>query len=387
MSFILKLAILFLNIIYFFIKLFPTRNKITMISRQSDNITTDFKLLKDEINKCTDYKVIILTKKLKPGLKNKIAYIFHMFTQMYHIATSKCVILDSYCLSVSLLKHKKKLVVIQMWHAMGCLKKFGYSIVETNASTSAFEKTMTIEKKKKINEVMRMHKGYNYIFASSKECVPHFAEAFGYSLEKMVVMPLPVVDLLTDFKYQEDINKKIKDSYPIMKKKKNIVYVPTFRPEEKEKKIQELIDCVDFEKYNFIIKLHPLTNLNNYDERVIWDKKFSSQDMMIIADYIITDYSAVVYEASLLGKPLYFYTYDYEEYVRKRDFYLDFKQELPGVISEDPKEIMNAITGDNYDLTAIEKFKNKYIYITDDTVCHRIVLFIEDAISRKCDNN
>lgn len=382
MLLILKLAIVFLNIIYFFIKLFPTKNKITMISRQSDKITTDFKLLKKEINKSTDYQVVILTKKLKPGIKNKISYVFHMFKQMYHIATSKCVILDSYCIPISLLKHKKKLVVIQMWHAMGCLKKFGYSIEETNSSTSAFDKEMTIEKKKKINKVMRMHKGYNYIFASSESSAPHFAEAFGYDIDSMVVMPLPIVDLLTDSNYKEEVNKRIKNTYPIMKKKKNIVYVPTFRPEEKEEKIQELIDSIDYKKYNLIIKLHPLTNLSNYDERVIWDKKFSSQDMMIAGNYIITDYSAIVYEASLLNKPLFFYTYDYDEYVNKRDFYTDFKKELPGFISTNSKDIIEAIEHDNYDLTRIHKFRNEYIDMNSDTVCHRIVLFIKKVIKR-----
>ena len=34
---------------------------------------------------------------------NKFKYFLHMFVQMYHIATSKVVILDSYCIVVSIL--------------------------------------------------------------------------------------------------------------------------------------------------------------------------------------------------------------------------------------------------------------------------------------------
>ena len=184
-------------------------------------------------------------------------------------------------------------------------------------------------------------------------------------------------------KNKEKVRKKVYDAYPILKAKKNIVYVPTFRPEEKEDMIQALIDGVDYKKYNLIIKLHPLTTLMNYDKRVIWDKQFSSQDMLLIADYIITDYSAIVYEASLLNKPLYFYTYDYDEYVSKRDFYTDFKKELPGVISGDAKKIIDAIKNNNYDLEKIKAFSDKYINITDEKVCERIVAFMLKALSLK----
>lgn len=383
MTFILKIVILLMRFIYFFIKLLPTRNKVTMISRQSNKPTSDFLLLKKEIEKQTSFKVVMLTKKLEPSIFKKFLYVFHILRQMYHIATSKVVLLDSYCLPVSLLHHKKKLLVIQMWHAMGSLKKFGYSVVETDTASSAFKNKMTKDRKKSIVKVMRMHKGYDYILTSSDESAPHFAEAFGYPLEKMVVIPLPIVDLLTDVSYQKQMEDEIKNSYPEMRKRKNIVYVPTFRPEEKEDKIQELIDSVDYEHYNLIIKLHPLTKLNHYDERVIWDKQFTSQDMLLASDIIISDYSAIIYEASLLNKPLYFYIYDYNEYVKMRDFYTDFKKELPGFMSGEAKKIIDAITSEKYDLKKIKAFQEKYVNITDKKACERIVAFMLKALAFK----
>ena len=383
MNILLKCAILILKIIYFFLKLFPIRNKITMISRQSNTAPLDFELLSQEIERDGEYRYVILAHKLQPGLKNKVKYIFHMFKQMYHIATSKVVILDTYCIVVSLLKHKKNLIVIQMWHAMGALKKFGYSVVETVTSTSALGKQMTSEEKKELSTTMKMHKGYDYIFASSEVCVPYFAEAFGYQKESMIVMPLPVVDILTDKEYIENKKQNIIKKYPILKDRKNIVYVPTFRRAEKEEKIQELIDNVDYTKYNLIIKPHPLTKLEKHDERVIWDSYFSSRDMLMIADYIISDYSAIIYEASLLTKPLYFYTYDYDDYVEMRNFYTDFKKELPGLISEDSKVILKAIEKEEYSLDRVKQFSQKYINQTGDKVCKRILLFLKESINKK----
>ena len=380
MNILLKLAIFGLKFIYFFIKLFPTKNKITMISRQSNNSTIDFDVLSEEINKQKKYKYVILARKLEPGILKKIKYIFHMFVQMYHLATSKVVILDSYCVVVSLLNHKKDLLVIQMWHAMGSLKKFGKSVLSTDTSTSALNKQMSKEEKLELSNVMKMHNGYTYIFTSSEYCIPNFAEAFGYDESKLVVMPLPIVDRLTNKKYIENKIKEIKNEYKQTNNKKNIIYVPTFRVNENILKIQELIDSVNYDKYNLIIKPHPLTIIDDKDERVIWDIKYSSLDMMMISDYIITDYSAIVFEASLLNKPIYFYTYDYEEYVDQRNFYIDYKKEMPGLFTATAETIITSIEKDDYELDKIKYFSKKYIQLTDKTVCKEILNFIDKNI-------
>ena len=55
-------------------------------------------------------------------------------------------------------------------------------------------------------------------------------------------------------------------------------------------------------------------------------------ELLHVADYIITDYSAIVYEAAITQKPIYFYTYDYEEYQINRGTYIDYMSEMPGPI-------------------------------------------------------
>ena len=52
---LINIAKFILNIIYFFIKLFPTRNKIVMISRQTNVPSDDFRLIEKEINKHRKY--------------------------------------------------------------------------------------------------------------------------------------------------------------------------------------------------------------------------------------------------------------------------------------------------------------------------------------------
>lgn len=335
-------AAVILNCVYSIFKLFPVKRKITYISRQSNVLPLDFQLVINEMEKRhPDYEQITLIKMIGKSIPEKIGYCFHMFRQMYHIATSQMVVLDTYCITISLLHQRKSLIVIQMWHALGALKKFGYSILDKDEGTS-----------RSLAEVMRMHKNYTYVFSSSKFCSRFFAEAFDVSMDKMIVMPLPRLDLLCDTDQFLIVEKEILNSYPQLldQKKKTIVYAPTFRKEDgdfEEKALQKaaeaLAEIVDYEKYNLIVKFHPLSDIVLKHEKVIQDKIFSTIDFCRIADAVILDYSAVVFEIAMLGKPMFFYTFDYEAYMEKRDVYIDFKKYIPGTITEDPQKLMEAI--------------------------------------------
>ena len=195
-----------LNAIYCVFKLLPVQKKITYISRQSNALSVDYRLVIGEMKKrCPEYRNITLIKMIGDGIPAKIGYCFHMLRQMYHIATSEMVVLDTYCITVSLLKQRDSLIVIQMWHALGALKKFGYSILDKEEGTE-----------RSLAEAMKMHRNYSYVFSSSEFCSRFFAEAFHVSMDKMVVMPLPRLDLLSNRKYGNEIKEKIFSKYPML---------------------------------------------------------------------------------------------------------------------------------------------------------------------------
>lgn len=372
-----KIAILCAKILYSFFKLFPIQNKITMISRQSNKETLDFKLLREKIEKNDkNKKVVVLCHKLEGGINakftEKMRYGIHMLSQMYNIATSKVVILDSYCILISILKHKKKLKVIQMWHSMGTMKKFGYQILNMEEGS-----------KKEVAMLMKMHKNYDYVFASSMAYAKQLAEGFDCTLDKIRIFSLPRVDLLTSEEYRKMIVEKIEEKYPVTAKKKNILYCPTFRKDEKRLKeeIYKMIKEVDFNKYNLIIKLHPLSRIEINSQEVIFDKEFSSMDMLFIADYVISDYSCIIYEASILKIPLFFLAFDLQEYINKRGLTIDYKKELPGIVSKDAKKIIEAINSDKYNIEEVEQFRKKYV--TNIKNCTEKILEFVDKIMKE----
>ena len=104
-----------LKFIYFFLKKLPTnKNKIVFISRQTNDINTDFAMIRDEIEKRDkNIKMVFLCQRIEKGIVNSIKYSFTILKQMHALATSKIAIIDSYCIPVCILNHKKSLFVLQ----------------------------------------------------------------------------------------------------------------------------------------------------------------------------------------------------------------------------------------------------------------------------------
>lgn len=369
---IINIIIIILNFIYCFFKLIPTKNKITFISRQANSTSIDFKLLINELTATLpNYQVVVLCKKIDRGILNKIFYCFHIFKQMYHIATSKVVILDSYCITISILNHKKSLKVIQMWHAIGLMKKAGYSILNKKEGRDA-----------SLAQSLKMHKNYNYILVSSDNLKKSFKKVFNCTDKQLITLPLPRVDLLKSEEYHQNNKKLIYEKYPQMKNKKNILYVPTFRKNEKthEEKINELIDSIDFNKFNLVIKLHPLSKINISSNKVINDKYFSSMEMISTCDYVISDYSTIIYEAAIANKPLFFYAFDIETYKKNRGFFINYEKEVPGLITDNPKKIINAINNNDFDMHKVNIFLKKYVDMNNKINTAEIVRFIKKIL-------
>lgn len=117
-----------MNFIYFFLKLCPTdKNKVLFLSRQSNTVTEDIDFLSRRLVELKpETNIVIITKRADKDFASMLEYAFVTLKSMYHLATASVCVLDSYWPAVSVLHHKKQLAVIQMWHAMGKIKKSGY---------------------------------------------------------------------------------------------------------------------------------------------------------------------------------------------------------------------------------------------------------------------
>ncbi len=370
---LIKIFKVMMRVFYAGFKLLPTKNKVTLISRQSDDTTLDFKLLGDELWK-DGINVVTLTKKLEPRITRIITYFFHMFRQMYHIATSKVVVIDSYCILISILKHKEELKVIQTWHALSAIKKFGYQTIGKKDGTSQM-----------VAEEMNMHGNYDYILASSDKTGLDFSKAFNVTTAKIVKLGLPRIDYI--LREEDLVPKEMKIDYPKLALKENIIYIPTFRKGQIID-VEGLIREIDFDKYNLIVKIHPLDDVTprtSDNSQVIFDDKYNSYDWLRLANVVISDYSSFVIEATLANKPLFLYGYDIEDYMANTGLNIDFTKESIGkYLFKEPKELVSSIS-DRYDYDAVRDLRKKYIDVDTYNCSRQIADFIENLLGESND--
>lgn len=333
-----------LTLLYHFCRLFPVRRRVVCISRQSNNAPVDFLLLKEALSReKPPYDTVILANKLE----NPLRYLPIMAKQVFFMATSQAVVLDSYCIAASLLGARIKAPVIQIWHALGNMKKFGYAALDTPEGHSS-----------EMAHLMHMHEGYDAVAVSSLNFRDDFAAGFGVDPEIIFEAPLPRIDLLRDPAHRSRQRDALLAKHPEMGTKKTIVYCPTFRkapPSNEHKATLDLLSAIDFDTYNLIFMPHPVSRQVMDDSRVITAPR-NGIDPLFAADYVITDYSTVMYEAGLLGIPVYLYAYDWDSYHEKRAFNIDLEHDVPTLFTDNAAAIAQAIESNRFDRKAFARF-------------------------------
>jgi CDP-glycerol glycerophosphotransferase (TagB/SpsB family) len=88
--------------------------------------------------------------------------------------------------------------------------------------------------------------------------------------------------------------------------------------------------------------------------------QFEISDLLVTANILITDYSSIPYEYSLLHRPIIFFTYDLDEYKRKRGVMAGFEDHLPGPMVKDTESIIELIQTDRFDLSQVEYYSEKW---------------------------
>ena len=355
--------------------------KVTIISRESDEPTLDISMLDEELRRRgieTEVMTQLFTKDKSAG--DLAGYLGTVAKQEAAILKSDVVVLDTYNIPVSMLPRIGKTKVIQMWHALSAVKKFGWQTVGNEDGTS--ERTATL---------MRMHKGYDYVLAPSDATADIFAEAFRTDRSKIVKLGLPRIDYINSA-VRGDARFKtfgaIYALYPELAKsddKKIVLYVPTFRKGAMPD-IKGLADALDPEKYVLIVSLHPLYRSEEelpQADNIIYEEELSSFDLLGIADIIISDYSSMVVEATLADKPLYLYTYDIDQYSETTGLNMDFDAEAIGkYVFRNAKSLAKALEAP-YDMKALRTFRNKYIEVDTENCTGQLADFIESLLPER----
>lgn len=356
---------------------FPVKkNRVVFLSNRRNDLSGNFEFVYDQLkhDDSLDIRFVLdshETRRMKFGNMLRLAIYF---------ANSKLILVDDYMELLFKLPRREGTTLIQLWHACGAFKTFGCSRMGKKGGQGL----------KSPN-----HRSYDYATVSSKEIAKFYAEGFGLSLEKVVATGVPRTDIFFDEKYKNKVVRKFYKKYPKLEDKKILLFAPTFRGNGKNTSYYpvELFDVNKLyeqlgQEYAIIIKHHPFVKNRNpiqkeYKDYIIdLSKNSELNDLLFITDYLITDYSSVVFEASLLNIPMLFYVFDLEQYIATRGFYYEYETFVPGKIVYHFDEISNAIINENLEQEKIEPFRNRFFDGKDGKSTQRTVELIYDNLKK-----
>ncbi|AIF44608.1 CDP-glycerol glycerophosphotransferase family protein [Virgibacillus sp. SK37] len=269
-----------------------------------------------------------------------------LFNEVIKLSNAKYLILDDYYLPIYLLTPNSNLKVIQVWHAAGAFKKFGYSTVGTRFGPSS-----------EYLKLIPIHSNYTHAYVSSNKIRGFYAEAFNMPLNKVYPLGVPRTDLFFNKSCRNKVIEELSFHYPKINKP-NRVYIllaPTYRGRGKQMEtsfnmVDEIIEIAPLIKADvrIIYKPHPYTNiadikrLNNCNNIIVADK-FTINEWMLTSDAFITDYSSSVFEFALLYKPMAHFVPDLKDYEKNRGFYQDITEVSDAEIILDSQHLLKWI--------------------------------------------
>ena len=340
------------------------KNRISFFSNRTDKPTGNLKAVYDAVSDIQGADIRLVCK--KGGAKGTL---FVLFKFLHFYMTSRVVFVDDYYHLISYVTKKKQTKLIQLWHGCGAFKTFGFS---------RFHKTSVLEL------YSANHRQYDYAIVSSPDICEFYAEAFGISPNKVLPLGSPRCDILSNEEYKAKKQAEFLAEFPHLEGKKLLLFAPTFRgrgngdcyyPMEKFN-IDSVLETLG-EEWAVVVKLHPyLKEKVTFDEknknRVAECPNWDINDVLFSTDFLVTDYSSVIFETALLEIPMAFLAFDLEEYIAERDFYYDFKYFVPGPIVNTDKEVALLAKSGEYDMQKIRDFAEKSFGNTAGNACKNV---------------
>lgn len=262
---------------------------------------------------------------------------------------------------------RKQTSYLQTWHGTP-LKKLALDM--TSCHMAGNESIESYQSEFKKNSAT-----WDYLIAQNEFSENIFRRCFAFD-KQMLRIGYPRNDVLFEKNDAASIA-ALRETYGITADKKVILYAPTWRDNSYYDNASYKMDApIDYDalyeelhdEYVILIKYHYMVRERLDFSRFhgfyqVIDGSSDIADLYLMADLLITDYSSVMFDYSLLKRPMIFFVYDLEEYKEElRGFYFDFAKEAPGPLCMTTKELITAVK--TYDSkvyqTKYEQFHQKY---------------------------
>lgn len=339
----------------------PDQRLIVFADAHHKEFPEDMRLLKEEMQR-RGYKVKELVHDFAEVSFGKSIKAMLSFLKYY--AQAGLVVICDYYLPVISVKKRKETKVIQLWHACGAYKKFGYDARDDLLSVKD----------------QNMFRNFDLVSVSSEQCRAVYADAFHLPLEKVQALGVSRTDRYFSESFMEECRSRFFKEYPEAAGRKIILWAPTFRHNAGDGTLfgAEAIDslCEKLSGEWFVIrKVHP-----HLEKKMAASNcRIPTEQLYAAADLLITDYSSVIFDFALTGKPILIYAPDRTQYEKERGFYLEL-EELPARVVTDGEELAEVISRGEYKTASekYEKFIKNQLQMCDGHATSRIADYIAD---------
>ena len=371
------------KILFSIFKLFPLRDKTTFVTSFGDNCQH----VAEEMDKqdLSIQKVILIKSSSHIQVKDdgktivlafETKHIIAMVRSIYHLATSKWIIVDNYFGFLSTVTFKKSVTCVQVWHAAGAIKKFG-----------AKDPSILGRSARARQRFLNVYQQFDYVTTGSEKMAEIYQESFQLPDSRILRTGIPRTDFFFNEEAKQSARRTLLTIYPELSNKKIILYAPTFRNADLNSgkialDLALLYKELQSENYALLLKLHPAVKAEHDLEHkfpgfvypVTGD--FHVNELLISTDLLITDYSSIPFEFSILQKPMIFFAYDLQEYEEERGFWEDYPSSMPGPIVTTTDELLEKICSADYQLEKVEPFKQKWNQYSTGNSSKKLVDFL-----------
>lgn len=352
------------RVLFSLCQLFPQKKKTTCVASFGDNIFYTVNALEKQFD---DYEIVILkTSHCKLNFSEsgkrtvlifEIKKIDHWIRSIYHLATSEKVFVDNYYGFLAAAPFKANVQCIQLWHAAGAIKKFGWQDpLIRNRSPRAHKRFQNV------------YQRFDKVVVGSEHMANIFKASFGLTDKNILRTGIPRTDFLFDHAAMNEVKQSFADTFPVIKEKKVILYAPTYRDHALD--MADL--ALDLDKmyrklkhsYVLFLRLHPAVNEtfeNKFPGFVFNVSNYHNVNhLLVIADLLLTDYSSIPFEFALLHKPMVFFAYDLETYADEKGFWYDYEDLVPGPIVKTTQELIDVVRNNAFDMERIKAFAREW---------------------------
>jgi len=350
-------------------------NKIVFLEVRLQELTDNFQRIYTALQKKGGYELVICH--IGDGLLSRKEQYHNSLAVLKEIADAKYVFINDSSSLISCIPLRKETKIIQTWHACGAFKKFGFSTAEKKFGGTR-EQLLKYP----------LHKNFSIVTVSSPEVVWAYAEAFNMNDRKQDILPTGISR--TDVFYDQDAIRaayeKIHKLMPSSRKKKVILYAPTYRGRvakaySPEKMDLQLMHQELGEEYVIVFKHHPFVKKRPQvpeelkEFAVDMTDDMAIEELLMVSDICISDYSSLVFEFSLFERPMIFFAYDLDEYFDWRGFYYPYEEMAPGPICKETEEMIDYIKhlDTKFDKQQVIAFKEKFMSACDGHATERIL--------------